>query len=67
MLGRPGAVLLGGEIAGLWRPRKSGKSFRVNIELWVRGLGSDRKAITEQAEGLAAHRHVVLSGMDIDD
>lgn len=66
VLGRPGAVLLDGEIAGLWRPRKSGKNFRVNIELWAKASSSVRKAITEQAERLAAYRHVVLSGMDVD-
>ncbi len=33
-LGRPGAVLADGEIAGTWRPRKSGKALGVHIELW---------------------------------
>ena len=65
-LGRPGAVLLDGEIAGLWRPRKSGKRFRVHVELWAKASASVRKAITEQAERLAAYRQVPLSGIDID-
>ena len=66
VLGRPGAVLLDGEIAGLWRPRKSGSSFRVSIELWAKASTPVRKAITERAERLAAYRHVVLSGIDFD-
>jgi hypothetical protein len=66
VLGRPGAVLLDGEIAGLWRPRKSGKNLRVHIELWARTSASVRKAVTEQAERLAAYRQVSLSGIDLD-
>jgi hypothetical protein len=65
VLGRPGAVLLDGEIAGLWRPRKSGKQFRVRIDLWVRDSARVRDAVTEQAERLAAYRQVLLSGVDI--
>jgi Winged helix DNA-binding domain len=67
VLGRPGAVLLDGEIAGLWRPRKSGRQFRVQGALWVRHSASVRAAISEQAERLAAYREVPLSGIDLDD
>jgi hypothetical protein len=67
VLGRPGAVLLNGEIAGLWRPRKSGKSLRVHIELWAKSSASVRASITEQAERLAAYRQVPLSGVDLHD
>jgi len=66
VLGRRGAVLLDGEIAGMWRPRRSGTSFRVHVELWAKAPASVRKAITEQAERLAAYRRVPLSGIDID-
>lgn len=64
VLGRPGAVLLGGEIAGMWRPRKSGKGLRVNIELWTKASPAFETAIREQAERLADHRQVPLSGVD---
>lgn len=37
VLGRPGAVLVGSEIVGLWRPRKAGKTFTVACN---RGRGS---------------------------
>jgi len=66
VLGRPGAVLVDGEIAGLWRPRRSGTAFRVNMVLWAKTSTSVRKAITEQAERLAAYRRVALSGIDLD-
>jgi Winged helix DNA-binding domain len=66
VLGRPGAVLADGEIAGMWRPRKSGKSFKVLVELWAKPSPALRKAVGEQAERLAAHRHVALSAVDYD-
>jgi hypothetical protein len=66
VLGRPGAVLLGGEVAGLWRPRQSGTSLRIRVELWARPSKAVRLAITEQAERLAAHRQVSLSAVDLD-
>jgi hypothetical protein len=65
VLGRPGAILIDGEIAGMWRPRKSGKTFRVQVELWTKASASVRKAVTEQAERLAAYRQVPLSGIDL--
>jgi hypothetical protein len=64
VLGRPGAVLLDGEIAGMWRPRKSGKNFTVNVDLWVKASPAVRRAVSEQAERLAAFRQVPLSGID---
>lgn len=67
VLGRPGAVLVGGEIAGLWRPRKSGKKFTVAVEPW-RGLEApERKAVEAEAEKLAAFRGVRLTGLDLPD
>ncbi len=61
MLGRPGGVLVDGEIAGTWRARKSGSSVAVTVELWNGAV--DRAAISEQAERLAAFREVRLSGV----
>jgi hypothetical protein len=66
ILGRPGAVLIDGEIAGWWRPRKLGKHFRVHIQLWDTIAASTRGAISEQAERLAAYRQVPLAGIDLD-
>lgn len=65
MLGRPGAVLARGEVAGVWRPRKSGSRFRVQVTAWTRMTASLRRAVEEQAERLAAFRRVQLSGVDI--
>jgi len=66
VLGRPGAVLIDGEVVGLWRPRRSGKHFRVHVELWAKASTPVRDAITEQAERLAAYRQLPLSGIDLE-
>ncbi|MFI6235341.1 winged helix DNA-binding domain-containing protein [Micromonospora sp. NPDC050784] len=64
VLGRPGAVLVDGELVGTWRPRKSGKAFTVAVQPWHRLSDATRKAVTAQAEHLAAYRSVSLSGVD---
>lgn len=64
VLGRPGAVLVDGGIAGVWRPRKSGKKFTVTVEPWRDLEGPERKAIEAEAEKLAAFRGVELTGLD---
>jgi hypothetical protein len=48
-LGRPGAVLVGHEVRGTWRPRASGSRLRLLVDAW--GQVPD---LTEQAERLAA-------------
>ncbi|WP_030490985.1 winged helix DNA-binding domain-containing protein [Micromonospora chokoriensis] len=64
VLGRPGAVLVDGELVGTWRPRKSGKTLTVAVGPWRRLSAATRTAITAQAERLAAHRSVSLGGVD---
>lgn len=62
VLGRPGAVLVDGEIAGTWRPRKSGSKLTVQVELWAR---ASRKAVEEEAERLAAFRGITLTKVEV--
>ncbi|MEU7780076.1 winged helix DNA-binding domain-containing protein [Micromonospora parva] len=64
VLGRPGAVLVDGELVGTWRPRKSGKTFTVAVQPWRRLSDATRKAVTGQAERLATYRAVSLSGVE---
>ncbi len=61
VLGRPGGVLVDGEIVGTWRPRKSGAKLGLNVELWGE---PSRPAIEEQAERLAAYRGLTLTSVD---
>ncbi|MEE6259767.1 winged helix DNA-binding domain-containing protein [Plantactinospora sonchi] len=64
VLGRPGAVLVDGELVGSWRPRKSGRKFTVAVRPWRRLSSATRDAVAEQAERLAGYRGVTLSGVE---
>jgi hypothetical protein len=64
VLGRPGAVLVDGELVGTWRPRKAGRKLTVQVHRWVRWPRAGREAVEQQAERLAAHRGIDLAGVD---
>jgi hypothetical protein len=64
VLGRPGAVLVDGEIVGTWRPRKSGNRLTIAVQPWRTLSSATHAAVAEQAERLAAHRGVSLTGLD---
>jgi hypothetical protein len=64
-LGRPGAVLVDGEIAGTWRPRQAGGRLKVQVQPWAPVPARVERSIAGQAERLAAHRGVRLSGIDL--
>ncbi|MEO3780617.1 winged helix DNA-binding domain-containing protein [Micromonospora sp. B11E3] len=66
VLGRPGAVLVDGELVGTWRPRRSGRTFTVAVRPWRALDPATRDAVVEQAERLAAYRAVNLTGVDFD-
>lgn len=59
-IGRPGAVLVGTEVVGTWRPKASGRKLALTVDPWVRVAKADRTRVHEQAERLAAHRGVTL-------
>jgi Winged helix DNA-binding domain len=65
VLGRPGAVLVDGELVGSWRPRQSGRSLRVAMTPWRKLSATIHKGVLEQAERLAAYRGVSLGGVDV--
>ncbi len=67
MLGRPGGVLVDGEIVGTWRARRSGNSVTVTVSLWDTVPRAATNAIAEQAERLAAFRDARLAGVDFAD
>lgn len=64
VLGRPGAVLVGHEIHGLWRPRTSGSSFRIEVEAWSRWPTTVARAVGREAERLAEFRNLEFAGVD---
>ena len=65
VLGRPGAVLVGGDLAGTWRPRQSGGKLTVAVEPWRRLSAAASNAISEQAQRLAAYRGVSFNRVEL--
>ena len=63
-IGRPGAVVRGGEVIGTWRPRSAGSRLTVTWEPWVRATSALRAAVAEQAERLATVREQTLAGVE---
>jgi len=63
-LGRPGAVLLDGEIGGTWRARRSGTRLALQVDPWTTLRAPARSAIAGQAELLATFRQASLSKVD---
>jgi len=63
ILGRPGAVLLGTEIVGSWRPKTAGKDFTLRLDLWTSLSRPTRRRLDLEAERLAAHRGLKLAAI----
>jgi len=61
-LGRPGAVLVDGEVAGTWRPRKAGRRLAVQVQRW---RDVDVAALEHEAERLAAVRGAEPAGVEV--
>lgn len=62
-LGRPGAVAVGGEIVGVWRPRTSGRRLTIEVTRWRPVSTSVDSALAEQAAALAGFRGVDFDGI----
>jgi Winged helix DNA-binding domain len=55
-IGSPGTVLLGGEIAGIWRARKSGRVLRLTVTAHQPLTAAQRTKVEEQGAIVAAAR-----------
>ena len=64
VLGRPGALLVGTEIVGTWRPKTAGSKFTLRLELWSTISKAVRGRLEAEAERLAAHRGLTLAGIE---
>ena len=63
VLGGPGAVLAGAEVAGSWRARKAGARMSLAVTAW-RDVPDG--ALAEQAERLAEFRGLALAAVDVE-
>jgi len=55
-VGSPGALVVDGAVAGVWRARKSGKTLRLDVTPYGALTAKHRKAVDAQAEVVAAAR-----------
>lgn len=56
VLGRPGAVVVDGDVVGTWRPRTRGRVLHLDVTPWGRWTRTVRDAVDEQHALLAAFR-----------
>lgn len=63
VLGRPGGVVVDGEVVGSWRPRAAGRKLTVEVQHWRRPTKAVVAGVAEQAERLAAFRSVSLASV----
>ncbi|MGY6501498.1 MAG: DNA glycosylase AlkZ-like family protein [Acidimicrobiales bacterium] len=63
VLGRPGAVVVDGEVVGTWRPKASGRRLRVRIDPWTRWSRDVRAEVEAGAERIAAGRGIDFAGL----
>ncbi len=64
-LGRPGGVLVDGEVVGIWRARRAGSALAIEVTAWNGAGPVTRRAVEEQAERLAAFRGLRLRSLDV--
>lgn len=66
-VGEPGAVLADGTIAGIWRPRKSGRQLALTVQTF-RSLSTElRKQLREEADHVAELRGASGVQVTFDD
>jgi hypothetical protein len=65
-LGRPGAVLVGAEIVGVWRPKAAGKKFSLRLDTWSPLSRQVQSQVEEQAALLSEHRGLAFGGVLAD-
>ena len=64
-IGRPGAVVVDGEVLGLWRPKTSGERLTINVQPWRRFRLGERARLDAEAQRLADFRDVTLRAVDV--
>ena len=63
-VGEPGAVLVNGEVTGIWRPRKSGRKLTITIKTFDSLPKREKKSLQDEAEQVAPLRGA--SSVDVE-
>lgn len=66
-VGEPGAVLANGTIAGIWRPRKSGRTLTLTLKTFQSLSAAVRKQLHEEAEHVAELRGAAAMRIEFED
>jgi hypothetical protein len=64
-LGGPGTVLVAGEVAGLWRATKKGKTLVVAVEPLAKLTAAAKSELATEAERIAVFRGAETSELQI--
>lgn len=64
VIGRPGVVLVGSDVVGMWRPKAAAGRFTLRLDVWEKLTKRARAALEQQAESLAGHRRLQLAAID---
>jgi hypothetical protein len=64
-LGRPGAIAVGGDLVGEWRPRTSGRTLTVETAPWRVLSKAERTDVEKLAAALAEFRGVAFRGVTV--
>jgi hypothetical protein len=65
LVGDPGTVLADGQVAGVWRPRKSGRRLSIDVTLFTALTGRQRTVLGDEAEHLASLRGATLTQLEV--
>jgi hypothetical protein len=65
-VGDPGAVLISGQIAGTWRPRKDGRKLTVAITAFRPVSAPDKELLHREAQQIAALRGAASADVVFD-
>ncbi|WP_129789927.1 DNA glycosylase AlkZ-like family protein [Promicromonospora panici] len=65
-LGEPGTVLADGKIAGIWRPRKSGRKLTIAVTAFGSLPARHRTAVQDEAEQVAPRRGASSVSVEYD-
>jgi len=63
VLGRPGAMVVDGEVVAAWRPKTAGSKLTLRLQPWTKLTAAVRSSIEAQAQALAEFRGVRLTGV----
>ena len=66
IIGNPGAVLAGGEITGVWRPKVSGRRLDIAVTLFEKTSARTRSAVEAEADVAAAARGLATARVRFD-